>query len=340
MTIGILTSGGDCPGLNAVIRSAVFKGIQVHHREFVGFRNGWKGVVEGDIVPLERRDITGISKQGGTILGTSRTNPFDGEGGAERVRENMERLGVDSIIAIGGEGTLAAAKRLRMPGSRSSACRRRSTMTSPPPTTASDSTPPCRSRPTPWTGCARPGIAPPVHGRGGDGSRRRLDRAALRHGGRRPRHPDPGAEDHDGAAVPLGSRRLRSRARTARGGRRGLHLRDHEHAALRARHGRIRAPPARRDRRAARSADRGGHRYRDAGDDARPHPARRHPDRVRPGARHPVRPRRNRRGSRGTLGTDGGAHRNDDQQRAFGDALGRLKTVPQARYDEAAILFG
>jgi 6-phosphofructokinase 1 len=112
MTIGILTSGGDCPGLNAVIRSAVFKGIQVHNRQFVGFRNGWKGVVEGDIVPLGRRDITGISKQGGTILGTSRTNPFEGAGGADRVRENMERLGVDSIIAIGGEGTLAAAKRL------------------------------------------------------------------------------------------------------------------------------------------------------------------------------------------------------------------------------------
>lgn len=112
MAIGILTSGGDCPGLNAVIRSAVFKGIQVHKKEFVGFRNGWKGVMEGDIVPLERRDITGISKQGGTILGTSRTNPFDSEGGAVRVRENMERLGVDSLIAIGGEGTLTVAKRL------------------------------------------------------------------------------------------------------------------------------------------------------------------------------------------------------------------------------------
>ena len=112
MSIGILTSGGDCPGLNAVIRGAVLKGIQIYGQEFVGFKDGWRGVVDGTIMPLERRDIQGISKQGGTILGTSRTNPFEGEGGAERVRENMERLGVDSLIAIGGEGTLAAAKRL------------------------------------------------------------------------------------------------------------------------------------------------------------------------------------------------------------------------------------
>ena len=112
MKIGILTSGGDCPGLNAVIRGAVLKGTQIYAREFVGFRDGWRGVVDGDVIPLERKDIQGIGKQGGTILGTSRTNPFEGSGGAEVVRANMERLGIDSLIAIGGEGTLAAAKRL------------------------------------------------------------------------------------------------------------------------------------------------------------------------------------------------------------------------------------
>jgi phosphofructokinase-like protein len=112
MTIGILTSGGDCPGLNAVIRGAVLKGTQIYGQEFVGFRDGWRGVVESDVVPLVRKDIQGISKQGGTILGTSRTNPFEASGGADVVRANMERLGVDSLIAIGGEGTLAAAKRL------------------------------------------------------------------------------------------------------------------------------------------------------------------------------------------------------------------------------------
>jgi 6-phosphofructokinase 1 len=112
MAIGILTSGGDCPGLNAVIRGAVLKGTQIYDQEFIGFRDGWRGVVDGDAVPLERKDIQGIGKQGGTILGTSRTNPFDNGHGIDTVRDTMQRLGVDSIIAIGGEGTLAAAKRL------------------------------------------------------------------------------------------------------------------------------------------------------------------------------------------------------------------------------------
>ncbi|TPW78470.1 6-phosphofructokinase [Schumannella sp. 10F1B-5-1] len=112
MSIGILTSGGDCPGLNAVIRGAVLKGITQNDLEFVGFRNGWKGVVDGDTVPLGRPQVMGISKQGGTIIGTSRTNPFEGDGGPENIAAMMEEQGIDSLIAIGGEGTLAAAKRL------------------------------------------------------------------------------------------------------------------------------------------------------------------------------------------------------------------------------------
>jgi phosphofructokinase-like protein len=118
MKIGILTSGGDCPGLNAVIRGIVLKGTQIYDKELVGFKDGWRGVVEGNVIPLERRDIQGIAKQGGTILGTSRTNPFEGAGGAGRIKENMARLGIDSLIAIGGEGTLAAAKRLTDEGLR------------------------------------------------------------------------------------------------------------------------------------------------------------------------------------------------------------------------------
>lgn len=111
MKIGILTSGGDCPGLNAVIRAAVFTGTKLHDMEFIGFKNGWKGVVEGDIMELGRPQVMGISKQGGTILGTSRTNPFE-SGGAPRVAQVMSENGIDALIAIGGEGTLAAAKRL------------------------------------------------------------------------------------------------------------------------------------------------------------------------------------------------------------------------------------
>jgi 6-phosphofructokinase 1 len=119
MKIGILTSGGDAPGLNAVIRGIVYSGLQTgKSQEFVGFRNGWKGVVEADIMPIERNDIKGISKQGGTILGTSRTNPFENGGGVERIKHVMAESGIEAIVAIGGEGTLAAAKRLTDEGVR------------------------------------------------------------------------------------------------------------------------------------------------------------------------------------------------------------------------------
>ena len=113
MKIGILTSGGDCPGLNAVIRGAVLKGDRVHKAEFAGFRYGWRGVVDGDIMPLDRHSVRGLSRQGGTILGSSRTNPFEGDnGGPENIQRVMDENGIDAIIAIGGEGTLTAARRL------------------------------------------------------------------------------------------------------------------------------------------------------------------------------------------------------------------------------------
>jgi 6-phosphofructokinase 1 len=112
--IGVLTGGGDCPGLNAVIRAAVRKGINVHGHELVGFRNGWAGVLEGDVIPLDHETTRGILHRGGTILGTSRTNPFKEEGsdGGARVRATLERLGVDALIPIGGDDTLGVAKRL------------------------------------------------------------------------------------------------------------------------------------------------------------------------------------------------------------------------------------
>lgn len=113
MKIGLLTSGGDCPALNAVIRGAVLHGIKSYDYEFVGFLDGWRGVVEGDTMELPRSSVRGLARVGGTILGTSRTNPFDGpNGGPENIAKTMQRLGVDAIVAIGGEGTLAGAKRL------------------------------------------------------------------------------------------------------------------------------------------------------------------------------------------------------------------------------------
>ncbi len=111
--LGILTSGGDCPGLNAVIRGAVLKGDSVYGQEFVGFLDGWKGLVEGNAMPLDRRSVRGLSNQGGTILGTSRVGPYrEPDGGAENIKRRMKQLGIDGVIAIGGEGTASAAKRL------------------------------------------------------------------------------------------------------------------------------------------------------------------------------------------------------------------------------------
>src|SRR3978361_1807381 len=106
MKIGILTGGGDCPGLNAVIRAAVRKGITEHGDEFVGFRDGWRGVLDGATVPMDLAAGRGIPPRGGTVLGTSRTNPYGVEGGPEKVLATLERLGIEALIPIGGEDTL------------------------------------------------------------------------------------------------------------------------------------------------------------------------------------------------------------------------------------------
>lgn len=112
MKVGILTSGGDCPGLNAVIRGAVLKGIEINDQQFVGFTDGWQGVVTGDTIPLGRENVKGIGRLGGTILGTSRTNPLGDGRTADVIADTLTRLDIDAVIAIGGEGTLAAAKEL------------------------------------------------------------------------------------------------------------------------------------------------------------------------------------------------------------------------------------
>ncbi|MEP6695512.1 MAG: 6-phosphofructokinase [Pseudonocardiales bacterium] len=112
MRIGVLTGGGDCPGLNAVIRAVVRKGAGVYGHEFVGFSDGWRGPIEADVQPLGVEQVRGILPRGGTILGSSRTNPYKVDGGAERIAENVAKLGVDGLIAIGGEDTLGVAKRL------------------------------------------------------------------------------------------------------------------------------------------------------------------------------------------------------------------------------------
>lgn len=113
MRIGILTGGGDCPGLNAVIRGVVRRGVGLGENSFVGFRHGWAGVLEHETIELTRESTAGILPRGGTILGTSRTNPFDGRTRPmERIKETFERERIDALIAIGGEDTLGVALRL------------------------------------------------------------------------------------------------------------------------------------------------------------------------------------------------------------------------------------
>src|ERR1700690_118956 len=120
MRVGVLTGGGDCPGLNAVIRAVVRKGIQEYGLEFVGFRDGWRGPLEADTVPLDVAAVRGLLPRGGPILGSARTNPFKENGpgrtGVERIKDNLSGLGVDALIVIGGEDTLGVAARLNDEG--------------------------------------------------------------------------------------------------------------------------------------------------------------------------------------------------------------------------------
>ena len=110
MRIGVLTGGGDCPGLNAVIRAVVIT-AEAAGDEVVGFRDGWRGPLKGASRPLVSRDVVDLLARGGTILGSSRTNPY-AEGGADAVRATLAAQGVDALVAIGGEDTLGAARRL------------------------------------------------------------------------------------------------------------------------------------------------------------------------------------------------------------------------------------
>jgi phosphofructokinase-like protein len=110
-TVGILTGGGDCPGLNAVIRAVTRRSLDRGCR-VVGVREGWRGLLEGLAADLEARDISGVLPKGGTMLGTSRTNPFKVDGGVERLLENLARLQIDGLVAVGGEDTLGVAARL------------------------------------------------------------------------------------------------------------------------------------------------------------------------------------------------------------------------------------
>ncbi|MCW3036268.1 MAG: pyrophosphate-dependent phosphofructokinase, partial [Actinobacteria bacterium] len=110
LKVGVLTGGGDCPGLNPAIRGVVYRGLD-HGFEFVGLEEGWRGLVEGKTLPLGLNEVQHIINQGGTILGTSRTNPFKKEGYVERCLATWKDLGLDALVAMGGEDTLGVATR-------------------------------------------------------------------------------------------------------------------------------------------------------------------------------------------------------------------------------------
>jgi 6-phosphofructokinase 1 len=112
MRVGVLTGGGDCPGLNAVIRAVVRKGEMVFGDTFVGFLDGWRGVIENRTTPLNVERCRGILPRGGTILGTSRTNPYKVDGGVERALQTLSEQQIDALVAIGGEDTLGVAHKL------------------------------------------------------------------------------------------------------------------------------------------------------------------------------------------------------------------------------------
>src|SRR6478735_5441387 len=116
MRVGVLTGGGDCPGLNAVIRAIVRKGVPEYGYNFLGFRDGWRGPLEAATMPLDIPAVRGLLPRGGTILGSSRTNPFAIGDGVQRIKRNLQNLGVDALIAIGGEDTLGVATQLHEAG--------------------------------------------------------------------------------------------------------------------------------------------------------------------------------------------------------------------------------
>jgi 6-phosphofructokinase 1 len=116
MRIGILTGGGDCPGLNAVIRAVVRKGEGFYGHNIVGYRGGWRGLIEGDSFDLTIGNVRGVLPRGGTIIGTSRTNPYKVDGGPERCKATLATDNIGALIAIGGEDTLGVANKLQKEG--------------------------------------------------------------------------------------------------------------------------------------------------------------------------------------------------------------------------------
>ena len=303
MRVGVLTGGGDCPGLNAVIRAVVRKGVKEYGYEFVGFRDGWRGPLENLTMPLgiDRGPRHPAARRHDPR--SSRTNPFKVEGGVEQIKDEprrQRRRRADRDRRRGHPRRRHQARRprrqrrRRAEDDRQRPVRHRLHVR-------------LRHRRQHRDGGHRPAahhrrVAPPRARRRGDGPPRRLDRAARRHRRRRQRRADPRAALRHRPGLRATSRSASRRTTSpiivvSEGAVPG---RGRRHDADERREGRVRSRPAGRHRRPARQGDRGAHRQGGARRRARPRPARRHADRVRPLARHPLRPARDHRGPDGT----------------------------------------
>ena len=345
MRIGVLTGGGDCPGLNAVIRGIVRKGINVHEHEFVGFRYGWAGVLKNEAIDLTNETTRGILHRGGTILGSSRTNPFKVDGGVDQVRESMRQRGLNALIPIGGEDTLGVARRLVDEGIP---------VVGVPKTIDND------LAGTDFTFGFQTAVQiatdaiDRLHTTAESHNRVIIVEVMGRHAGwiaaysgiaggadvilvpERPFDVDEVCQRikhrHDGRLDVLDRRRRRGRDAEGRRDRHRVRRRDR----------RVRPRPARRHRGRAREGDRGAHRVRVAHDDPRPRPARRHP--AAPTTACSARASASRRSTRSTDGDFGkmvALRGTDDRARAARRGAGRAEAARhQALYETAEVFFG
>ena len=282
MRIGVLTGGGDCPGLNAVIRAIVRKGIQVHGHDFVGFRDGWRGPMDADIIPLDVEAVRGLLPRGGTVLGSSRTNPYKVEGGLDRIKATVEAL----------ESMRCRHRGRRHPWGGQQAAERRWCGSS---ASQDDRQRPRRDRlhlrlrhrgqhrHRSHRPAAHDGRKPPPGADlRGHGPSRRVDRAVQRDRRRRQRHPDPGAARSTSTRSPTTSARFATTATPRSSWSRKVPSRRKGRSRSRAEPRRLRPCPPGRHRAAAGAGARRAHRPRGARHRARSHPARRIAHRVRP----------------------------------------------------------
>ena len=342
MRIGVLTGGGDCPGLNAVIRAVVRKGIDTYGHEFVGFRDGWRGPLEGLTRPLGVAEVRGILPRGGTILGSSRTNPFKIDGGVEKIKANLAELGIDALVAIGGEDTLGVATKLHDLGVN---------VVGVPKTIDND------LGATDYTfgfdtavNIAMEAIDR-LHTTAESHHRTLVVEVMGRHAGWIALHAGlagganvillPEREFDVDQVAGYVEKRFQHQYAPIVVVAEGAQPLDGQMVAAQPGARLVRPRPPRRHRPVAGRAAGGEDRQGGPHGRARPHPARRHPDRVRPGARHPVRPAA--RSTRCTTATSARWSRcaaPTSSASPLAEATRELKTVPVERYTEAEVFFG